>query len=189
MESYENRAIRMLLQPSIHLYSILNYYNDENKNIILNHLVNEQIDDLIIFINQLIENIQEDKEGGMCGAHENEYLSIQLQLRLFITELRESYAHIRDLLYHKKYSDVRYAMPMLENILQNNVVNVLINELKENNIVIPENVLVGILDKVQQGVKQALTPNDESPIYEGLSQAQIKRKADKLKKLNKSVKK
>ncbi|QBR10670.1 hypothetical protein [Sphingobacterium sp. CZ-2] len=154
--SYENRAIRILLQPSIHLYNILNYYSDENKNKILYCLANEQITELVSFLNELIENNNEYLEGAHGEAmniapdQQLELLSLQLHIRLFISELRESYATVRDLLYHKDDSNVI-------NIL--NIVNDVLNkELKNNNIVIPDHVLTGIRDKVQEGVKQALTP-------------------------------
>ncbi|MGJ1347388.1 hypothetical protein [Sphingobacterium siyangense] len=141
MDSYENRAIRMLLQPSIHLYYILDFYNNDNKNIILNCLANEQISDLIEFLNGLIDNIEEEKKEDNIV----ELLTLQLHIRCFVSELRESYINIVDLLYHKEDNNV---ISILE------IVN---KELTRNNIEVPDSVLVDIRSKVQQGVREALT--------------------------------
>ncbi|TDS14823.1 hypothetical protein [Sphingobacterium paludis] len=157
-DSYDFRALRMLLQPSIHLYQILNYYKEEDKQTILHYLATEKPEELLTFLNGLIENISEDIESRKgIVAKDNildlESITVQLHIRLFISELRENYANIRDLLYHKDDSDV-------ETILS--IVN---KELERNNIQVPEHILVGIRSKVLEGVKEAFTPstkvNDE----------------------------
>ncbi|MOA15937.1 hypothetical protein D3C78_1361230 [compost metagenome] len=102
----ENFTIRSLLQPAIHLYLLLSQIDNERKDIILEALAKEDV----ITIRDIIEKTIIENESGN--------LMLMLNARLFLTEIKNSYGHIRDLHYHKNDNDATVLMGIVGNVLE-----------------------------------------------------------------------
>ena len=163
------KAIHLLLHPSAYLLSLSRYLSEESMKNLIYWIVNEDYLEVINYIDEMIEEINESP----IDERDKEQIILSLQLSQFKNTLKTSYAYVQDLIWHKSNTDVMYLIGLIN------------NELKKNNIDIPNDVLIGIQEKVQEGVRKALTPDDEQDIFQGLSDAQLKRKQAKLNKLNK----
>ena len=115
----ENRILRMLLQPSLHLYSILNSIDEKTKNILLDYLVNEDIEGVVNVINAIISDLSESNK-----PFDTDVLTLQMQLRLFSNELVENYNNMLDLQYHKESNDAKNVIGIVfDNLKKHGVTN------------------------------------------------------------------
>lgn len=111
-ESIENKAIRRILQPSVHLIGIFQHFNLDGQKDILRWLVNEDVDTLLKHLEGLIKDLKD------VNNEDIEELTLQLQIRSFVNELRESYATIRDLYYHKDDGNAINILNIVNSTLQ-----------------------------------------------------------------------
>lgn len=123
----ENFTVRTLIQPSIHLYLLLTSkaLKETDKKIILDSLINEDIQTIIdtIEINIIATQDTDTPEGILLG----------MQARLFITEIRQSYSHIRDLHYHKDDNNIsKYLGTIRDTLEKHNVPKEVAQELYSN---------------------------------------------------------
>lgn len=163
------KAIHLLLHPSAYLFAISSYLSEESMKNLVYWIVNEDYLEVVQYVEDMIEEINE------CPIDERgkEQIILSLQLSQFKDALKTSYAYVQDLMWHKSNTDAMYLIGLIN------------NELRKNNIDIPNDVLIGVQEKVQEGVRKALTRDDEQDIFQDLSDAQRKRKQAKLNKLNK----
>lgn len=94
MDSTGKRTVRMLMQPSIHMYLLLNELDLHTRDSIVNAIVEDDIQGILKQLELLIAS----NEGY---SDDSSRLTIYLQARLFVTELRQSYFDMMDLYKHK----------------------------------------------------------------------------------------
>lgn len=105
----ENFTIRTLLSPSIQIYLILSKVDDDKRSRLLGALINDDLKTIIEVVEDVIVNTDDNTP---------EDIILKLNARSFLSELRNSFAHIRDLHYHKDDSNAMVTMNIVSNILE-----------------------------------------------------------------------
>lgn len=105
----ENFTIRTLLSPSIQIYLILSKVDDDKRSRLLGALINDDLKTIIDVVEDVTINTDDSTP---------EDIILKLNARSFLSELRNSFAHIRDLHYHKDDNDAMVLMNIVSNVLE-----------------------------------------------------------------------
>lgn len=105
----ENYTIRTLLSPSIQIYLILSKVDGETKSELLGALINDDLKTIIDIVEKIIKNTDDSTE---------ENIILKLNCRGFLSELSNSFYHVRDLHYHKEDNNAMVTMNIVNSVLE-----------------------------------------------------------------------